>query len=347
MNKWFVSFISVWLTLVTPAIAANTIFSDGFESGNTSAWSSCPHNVGTPPMNLVQSVTVRTGTFALRSNWKSDQYNPCTHSPLPAPTSTRHYVSFWVNWGSQYSCRAHWWRMGLAGGGYFDYNHDFAPCRFAGQTYSDIPHFSSGVSDLVTWVLKDPFVNLATSTPLANGDAGSQTFVPVILSGWHRVEMLLYLNTPGVSDGTVKVWVNGIYAVNSDSSELQPYSVPISPGVPYITGDPKQPRGGSSGNVVDLLIMTNLEPAHTAASCSSKPQPCNNPTLDYFLYIDDVLWADDCPDTGATCSPELTTTVKGKSLRIMEWFIIMLVIGSASLLISNGMKPKRAAAQYY
>ena len=58
-----------------------------------------------------------------------------------------------------------------------------------------------------------------------------------------------------------------------------------------------------------------------------------------------VFVVDGCPDTGATCSVGVETTVKGKSVRIMEWFIIMVIIaGFAGLMAQSSvpMKPKMA-----
>ena len=348
MNRWFITIvIGVWLLWVTPAIAANTIFSDDFESGNLAAWSNCP--AGSPVINQVQSTTKHAGTYALKIDIKNSagtNYNPCINSPTPSPTASRTYVSFWVNWGNTYSCYNHWWRMFFANGAQLDFAKGFRPCRFAGTSYDLSVEFlesnPDGGSAMAGWILKDPFVNLATSTPLVNGDSGSQIFAPVILTGWHRLEMLILFNTPGVSDGTVKTWFDGVAYIDTDNAPT-PFEDEASFGIP------KRPRGSYTFVPVDLQIMTNSDIGHPAADCNDKPQPCHDTSLDYFLYVDDVLWADECPDTGATCSVGVETTVKGKSIRIMEWFIIMMMVaGFVSLLaqLRSLVKPKMIMSSF-
>lgn len=303
MSKWLAALlVAVLLSSALPTGAATAIFQDGFESGNLSAWNNCP--AGSPVINQVQSTTKRAGTYALKHDLKNSSganYSPCIHSPVPAPTGLRHYVSFWVNWGSTYACRNHWWRWRFSDGGQLDVSHDFSPCRAPG--YYDVPEFLSSIGGTdAGWVIADPFVTAASTT---------NPFNPVLSPGWHRVEMLLYLNTPSVADGTVKLWYDGVAYVDTNNSptiyELQPSR-----------GTPKKPRGSSSSNLDALEIMTNADIiGYFDCGTRGGVQPCHDGTLDYFLYIDDVLWADGCPDTGATCSSE-TSISQGKTIRLYD-----------------------------
>ena len=278
--------LSVLLCIASPAWAATTIFEDDFESGTLAAWGNCLVAEAPPPnINVVQSTTKHAGTFALKIDLKNSfgpNYTPCIHAPTPAPIGTRHYVSFWVNWGSTYACRSHWWRMRYGNGGQFDFSHDFRPCRVA--QVNDVPEFIYGGGGSSGWTPADPFNVGGTINP----------YTPNIDGLWHRVEMLIYLNTPGVSDGTVKLWYDGVAAIDTDAG--------LNPG--HFGSPAKQPRNTNT-NFVDLEIMTNAD-INGYFDCTTRGgvQPCHSASADYFLYIDDVLWADDCPTTGATCSPD-------------------------------------------
>ena len=348
MSRWFgrvgLSFV-LWLVPL-PVMAATTIFSDNFESGNLNKWNTGDGEcqTGIPTINIIQSTIVHAGTKALKHDLKNsygDNYRKCV-TPQINGLGTRHYISMWVNWGSPattnstYGCYGHWWRLRFDNGRQMDFNQDFRPCRDPQIVH--LPEFTNLFilgSERIGWHIPNIFYNNTVINPLS----------PILDGLWHRVEMLVYLNTPGVSDGVVKVWEDGVAKIDTDAG-LNPN--PFCDGLLALcvsSGRVKRPRANENTTIHRLEIMTNAD-IIGYFDCTSRGgvQPCHDPALDYFLYVDDVLWADDCPDTGATCSVGVESTVKGKSIRIMEWFVIMMMIaGFISLMAQSGapMKLKR------
>ena len=347
MNRWVISFIGVWLALVTPAIAANTIFSDNFESGTLAAWSDCP--AGAPNViNTVQSTVKHSGTYAMRIDLKrsvGNNYYPCLHEPNPGGSvaSTRHYISFWVNWGSPattnstFGCYNHWWRFRFDNGRQLDYGQSFRPCR-SYPSLKLVPEFTNLFilgSDRIGWHIDNIFWN-TTNPDVPNPDGL-----------WHRVEMLLYLNTPGVADGTVKVWHDGVINIDTDAGlNPSPFCNAGALQVCIDGGYQKRPRGSEDTLIHRLDFMTNADVAAPQADCADMVPPgklpCNDQANEFLLFADDLEWLDNCPATGASCSGTLEI-VQGKRSIIMSIAMLMfMLIGFASLLMQSSslLKPK-------
>ena len=251
---------------VAEAAAPTQLFSDDFESGNLGKWTSCFAGA-----NSVTTEKTHSGSYSLKSNLQV--FGPCEIQPSPQPTQTRIYISFWVNWGNTYGCYNHWWRLFTPDGSQLDFERNFSPCKGGATPTFNVAflfNFTSG--NAPTWGILDPFWN--------NSD-----------NAWHQIEMLIHLNTPGLADGLVKVWIDRILVLDSNS------------GAGIRAGNPKMPRDTNTTGFTKLVIVSNFDViGQFDCNTTGGVQPCTDPSLDYFMYIDDVEWWTDCPVSGASCS---------------------------------------------
>lgn len=196
--------------------AQTLVFSDDFESGNLSKWAYCGTNG-----NSVTSTKSHRGTRSLKSNL--EEFAPC-HTPSFPGKGRKTYISFWVNWGTVYSCYNHWWRLWTSDSSQLDFHTSFTPCRSAPANLI-IPFLFKGYE--IAFSVPNPFWNAADDK-------------------WHRLEMLIYLNAPGAQDGMFKLWIDG--QLRADSATTPPWS-----------GNPKILRGSNTTDFQRFDIISNFD----------------------------------------------------------------------------------------
>jgi hypothetical protein len=179
-----------------PSYAAGRVFSDGFESGNTSQWSSdgsrdrcivvgTAHDGGGP----------HSGSNMLECNWNGllDWSNASWYSTLKLSQSAWNYsreflIRFWVRFDADVNH--------VNGDKVFRlYPNDKLDSFFlaaqmeasGGPIYVSWEHIN-GEDGPVSWGLKTKF-------------GGDQS--------WHKVEIYVKHNASGASDGVVRVWLDG------------------------------------------------------------------------------------------------------------------------------------------
>jgi len=165
------------LALVFPTWAATQLFSDGFESGNTSAWTECSQSV--------QTAQKHSGTYAMQYNGTSEFL--CIKN-ISGSLMTEVYVSFWNRWPSVTSGGwNHMWRLRPAGGSSPELDCEW---NRANGSFFQCPFLGFGVG-----------YNVTGGDPYASHYGSGQ---------WFRTEMHVIWNTPGQANGTFRYWVNGV-----------------------------------------------------------------------------------------------------------------------------------------
>jgi len=194
--KWMGVLASALLLAgATAANAAGRVFFDDFESGTTSKWTPVPNGNNCKAVkSSVDGVASHSGSFNAECNWNG--------------------VVSWQDAQAYSSMELTKW----------DYNREFL-IRFWLRYSSDFDH-KAGAKALRLYPGDDSFYLGAqmerTGGPLfiyfesINGSSGPISYGDGTIFGdgkWHRVDIYIKHNTAGASDGTVKVFRDGVVQV--------------------------------------------------------------------------------------------------------------------------------------
>ena len=151
---------------------------------------------------------------------------------------------------------------------------------------------------------------------------------------WWRWEFVIVNRAGGASPNGIVMTLYGKNITDNGAEAIHMYTGPGSTGIPAQDWSPVD-------NLTPASSITRLTPnLHRAGTCNG-----------YYGLLNYMIagWDTDAGQRiGAATEIEggtAQTIVRGKSLRIMEWLIVMIMIGSASLLIGNIMKPKAVLAR--
>lgn len=182
-----IAFLSqpVWLS---SAIAQTQVFSEGFESGNFTAWTECFAAESTTAL-------VHSGSKSMRA--PASAAGECYREGVPGTSSAQElYVSFWTNFGSTIGSYNHFWRLR---NGLFNTFTNQIDCGWNNNPLA----FTCA------------FIGDGIDHPLNTG----QVYFPD--SQWHRTEVYLKLNTVGQTNGIFKYWVDGAIVFQVLAAEMR------------------------------------------------------------------------------------------------------------------------------
>jgi hypothetical protein len=184
------------LTIVNRSQAAGAggvVFSDGFESGNTNLWSADGfRNKCTASRTAVDGGGPHSGSYMAECNWNGilAWNDPAAYTTLQLSWwnySREFLIRFWVRLSSDVDHKIGSKLLRL-----------FSPSG-SDNMFLDAQMESGGGPIYIQWAQINGQLGpiLYGSAPLGNGS-------------WHKVEIYLKHNTPGLTDGTMRVWQDGV-----------------------------------------------------------------------------------------------------------------------------------------
>lgn len=219
------------ITVTGAAATFDTLFVDGFESGNISAWDDNYAPSGTLHSVITNSTNAHAGSRYLQVTYPSggDGGAMSKFFQVPAPPGTggydRMYVRYWVKFPSNWQGGT---KLLLLRGSRTD--NQWSSFGVAGQCPNGTNFFAANVVTTSASTLPLRFytyyVGMATEpgTSVCWGRYGSSEdpggaptpaatyFNPLDISKnvWHMVELEVTLNTPGQSNGVQRMWLDGV-----------------------------------------------------------------------------------------------------------------------------------------
>jgi len=186
--------ISLALTLVTGAVcAAGLVFSDGFEDGTTNKWlpgGSRDHCI--PVTTSVDNVNPHSGKFMAECNWNGTVpwNDPAAFSGLVLqswPYTSEFLIRLWVRLAND-----------------VDHVNQAKILRlFPNSGKTDQLYMEAAMAEPIPYLFLNWTLD-GTQMPSHWGDG-----TPIGDGNWHKIEIYVKQNSPGATDGIVRVWKDG------------------------------------------------------------------------------------------------------------------------------------------
>ncbi len=236
--------IVILLASVPPADASTQVFADDFETGNFSKWNECG------PRNEITTSVVHSGTFALHYA-NVVQSGEC-RSSFSQPTREVYLKFYWylpTGFNFEFAPGKHFWRMNAEDGGSID---TVTTCGTPDCMNLSIDYFLG------------PEIFFEDAATLPTGR-------------WHQFEFYNRLNDPGIANGEVKIWIDGVLQINKTNTNFNATASALN--LLRLTTNYDNCTGVCDWYMDDVEVWNGC-PA--GASCSGTPPPSTNLLFDDF-----------------------------------------------------------------
>jgi len=196
----FTAFLFLFsFTLSIPTEAASRVFFDGFESGTTSQWSfPGSYNRAVVVTTAYDGRSPRTGTSMLEGNWNGtvDWTDPRKNT----------YAAL-LNWdyNNEFLIRI-WLRLDRD----VDRKNGTKLLRL-GNIGVNMFYIGAGLHE-VPGLMVPYFESVAGSSGPINYNGGV-----IGDNNWHKIEIYVKHNTLGLTDGTLRIWADGVRVINAEN----------------------------------------------------------------------------------------------------------------------------------